>query len=215
MDDWIEAGGKRHPPDFGIVEIYPLTGLRNHPSTSAPRPFSLVRITDSRSKERTLPRAEIKSNVWLPSFRPQSHATHIPIANPAKAKPVQVKTGKSHGWGSPRLCTPLIYDSSAHGSQCGRHVVHSSGVSKEIVRATAAAAPAKTSRGRRDFPAAHKTAPQLTPMSIIEMPMVLRISTRNRSLHGAQPQEIRYSCARNSSPKLKISAPRRIVVRAI
>src|SRR5438093_8530091 len=108
-----------------------------------------------------------------------------------------------------------MYDSSGHGSQCGRHVVHSSGVSKAIVRAIAAAAPDKTSLGRRESPAAHKSSPQLAPMSIMEMPMVLRISTRNRSLHGAQPQEIRYSCARNSSPKPKISAPRRMVVRAI
>ncbi len=41
--------------------------------------------------------------------------------------------------------------------------------------------------------------------------MVFRISTRSRSLLGAHPQEIRYSCTRNSRPKAKISAPRWIV----
>src|SRR5207237_1396654 len=87
----------------------------------------------------------------------------------------------SHGCGSPRLCTPLMYDSSGHGSQCGRHVVHSSCVSKAIVRAIAAAAPAKTNLERRESPAAHKSSPQLAPMNIMEMPMVLRISTQNRS----------------------------------
>src|SRR5947208_7111501 len=78
----------------------------------------------------TMPPAAINANVWLPRFRPQSPTSNNPIASPAKANPVQGKTGKSHGCGSPRLCTPLMYDSSGHGSQCGRHVVHSSGVSR-------------------------------------------------------------------------------------
>src|ERR1700688_507410 len=45
--------------------------------------------------------------------------------------------------------------------------------------------------------------------------MVLSTSTRSRSLKGAQPQAIKYSCRRKSRPKAKISAPRRIVARAI
>src|SRR6266576_1613108 len=137
----------------------------------------------------TMPPAAINANVWVLCLRPQELGRNRPTARPAKAKPVQGKTGKSHGCGSPRLCTPLMYDSSGHGSQCGRHVVHSSGVSRAIVKAVAAAAPAKT---RGDFPAAHKTTPQIAPMSIMEMPIVFKISTRNRSLHGAQPQAIRY-----------------------
>ena len=60
-----------------------------------------------------------------------------------------------------------------------------------------------------------KTTQQTTPINIIERPIVLRISTRNKSLHGAQPQAIRNSCSRNRRPSPKISAPRRIVVRAI
>ncbi len=49
----------------------------------------------------------------------------------------------------------------------------------------------------------------------MERPIVLSTSTRSRSLFGAQPQETTYSCRRNSRPKPKISAPRRMVVRAI
>ena len=45
--------------------------------------------------------------------------------------------------------------------------------------------------------------------------MVFSMSTRSRSLSGAQPQAIRYSCRRKSRPKPKISAPRRMVARAI
>ena len=52
-------------------------------------------------------------------------------------------------------------------------------------------------------------------MSIMERPMVFSMSTRSRSLSGAQPQAMRYSCRRKSRPKPKISAPRRIVARAI
>ncbi len=59
------------------------------------------------------------------------------------------------------------------------------------------------------------TAQHITPMSIIDSPMVLSTSTRTRSLFGAHPQAITYSCTRNSSPYTKISAPRKIVVRAI
>src|SRR2546429_2590811 len=122
-----------------------------------------------------IPPPATNANVWVLCLRPQLLDTNNPIARPAKAKPVQGKIGKSHGWGSPRLCTPLMYDSSGHGSQCGRQVVHSSGVSREIVRAVAAAVPANTSRGCRDFPAAHKTTPQIAPMSIMEMPIVFKI----------------------------------------
>ena len=60
-----------------------------------------------------------------------------------------------------------------------------------------------------------KTIQQSTPISIIETPMVFRMSTRNRSLFGAHPQAMTYSCKRNRKPKPKISAPRQIVLAAI
>ena len=43
--------------------------------------------------------------------------------------------------------------------------------------------------------------------------MVFRTSTRSRSVLGAHPQAMTYSCKRNSRPKAKTSAPRRIVWR--
>src|SRR5206468_9264124 len=98
-----------------------------------------------------IPPPATNAHVWGLCLRPQELDRNRPTARPAKAKPVQGKIGKSHGWGSPRLCTPLMYDSSGHGSQCGRQVVHSSGVSREIVRAIAAAAPAKQARGAEIF----------------------------------------------------------------
>ncbi len=56
---------------------------------------------------------------------------------------------------------------------------------------------------------------QRTPINIIERPRVLRISTRKRSVHGTQWKPSAYSWTRKSSPKTKISAPRRMVVFAI
>ena len=44
---------------------------------------------------------------------------------------------------------------------------------------------------------------------------MFRTSTRSRSVQGAQGRPSTNSCKRNSKPKPKISAPRRMVVRAI
>src|SRR5438552_13923430 len=110
-----------------------------------------------------IPPPATNANVWVLCLRPQELDRNRPTARPAKAKPVQGKIGKSHGRGSPRLCTPLMYDSSGHGSQGAGNVVHSTAVSREMVKAVAAAAQATTGRGRRDFPAANKPEPHLTP----------------------------------------------------
>ena len=59
------------------------------------------------------------------------------------------------------------------------------------------------------------TAQQTRPMRIIDKPIVLRMSTRNKSVHGDQPQASTYSCTRSNKPSPKTSAPRRIVVLAI
>src|SRR5579872_1426413 len=98
-----------------------------------------------------------------------------------------------------------------HGSQCGRQLVHSRGVRSEIPMATPDALKAGATRvGDR-----RKTIQHSKPINIIERPIMLRMSTRNKSLHGAQPQAITNSCRRNKRPTPKISAPRRIVVHAI
>ena len=83
-----------------------------------------------------------------------------------------------------------------------------------MLNATAAAVIPKRARWLT-FPGLARTIQQVSPISIIETPMVLRISTRSKSVHGAQPQAIKYSCSRKSNPRAKISAPRRIVLRAI
>jgi hypothetical protein len=112
------------------------------------------------------------------------------------------------------LWTPLIYDSIGHGSQRGAHVVHNIGVSSEIDRAVADATTQPKSRARI-FPLKASDIQQTSPNSIIDMPMVFRTSTRNKSVHGAHPQAITYSCKRNKNPSARISAPRRIVVLAM
>ena len=67
-------------------------------------------------------------------------------------------------------------------------------------RAVPAAASASANLVRSPRPVA-STSQHTTPISIIERPMVLSTSTRSRSLLGAQPQAMRYSCSRKSSPK--------------
>ena len=47
------------------------------------------------------------------------------------------------------------------------------------------------------------TIQQRTPVRVMERPMVLRMSTRSRSLLGAHPQAMTYSCRRKSRPKAK------------
>src|SRR5579862_3918563 len=111
-----------------------------------------------------------------------------------------------------------MYDSNGHGNHFGCHVVHNGGVTSEIAIATIAAQ--KTCRVRHCFALFAKgcvlvTAQHINPMSIIETPMVFRMSTRNKSLFGAHPHAITYSCTRNSTPNPKTSNPRQIVLRAI
>jgi len=64
-------------------------------------------------------------------------------------------------------------------------------------------------------PQVNKTRPQRRAISIIEIPMMFRTSTLSKSDQGAHPQAIRNSCRRKRSPKAKISAPRRNMVRVI
>ncbi len=145
--------------------------------------------------------------------------------------------GNNQGCGFPRLWTPLMYDSIGHGSHFGCHVVHKGGVANEIAMATTAAqieyfstprscmlrvngcgksavrCPSISLALRND--AAKPTIQHIIPISMIEMPMVFRMSTRNRSLFGAHPHAITYSCTRNSTPSTNTSNPRQIVLRAI
>ncbi len=148
-----------------------------------------------------------------PVFLPQPLNNKNPIASPAKANALHGKMGNNHGCGSPRLWTPLMYDSIGQGSQRIRHVVQSSGVSNDMPAATTTALKLKMSRGLFCLVTVN-TIQHMTPISIMERPMVFSTSTRSRSLHGAQPQAMRNSWRRNKNPKPRISAPRRIVVRA-
>src|SRR5258708_527725 len=76
--------------------------------------------------------------------RANSEKTKKPTASPAKANAVQGNSGKSHGCGSLKICTPLMYDSSGHGRNLGRYVVQSGGVA--IATAVAAINPAMSVR---------------------------------------------------------------------
>ena len=88
-------------------------------------------------------------------------------------------------------------------------MVHSSGVSSAISAVPAAPRAQRLSRRLLRVVANRSATPQTSAISIIEIPIMFRTSTRNRSVHGAHPQAIRYSCRRKSKPKAKISAPRR------
>ena len=93
----------------------------------------------------------------------------------------------------------------------------SSTAAESAAKSAAAVAPAAAPRTCRmwDVELTLSTIQHMTPISIIETPIVFRMSTRSRSLHGAHPQAMRYSCKRNNRPSPRISAPRRIVVSAI
>src|SRR5262245_8100790 len=67
-----------------------------------------------------------------------------PTLRPTKANATQGNRGKSHGCGRLKMCTPLIYDSSGHGRNFGRQMVHKPGVAN----ATAAAAAIPAARLR-------------------------------------------------------------------
>src|SRR5579862_8523573 len=94
-----------------------------------------------------MPQIPAEANTSASRDRAQSLCRMNPMANPAKAKAAQGKTGNSQACGVPRLCTPFTYDSIGQGSQFGRHVVHSGGVSKAI---EAAIAPEASTRNRME-----------------------------------------------------------------
>ena len=77
------------------------------------------------------------------------------------------------------------------------------------------AIPAAATRATDMFAARVRVSRPTIPISMIEMPMVFRMSTRSKSVQGAQGMPSTYSCTRNSRPSPRISAPRRIALRAI
>src|SRR2546422_8891243 len=63
-----------------------------------------------------------------PSLRlAKSENRKKPTASPAKANADQGNNGKSHGCGSLKMWTPLMYDSMGHGRNFGRCVFQSGG----------------------------------------------------------------------------------------
>src|SRR5581483_1702209 len=100
------------------------------------------------------------------------------------------------------------------GSQCGAHVVQSSGVNNEIDRQMAVARVPIEAR-LSSFPLNASAIQQVNPSNIIDTPITFSTSTRNKSVHGAHPHAITYSCKRNKNPSARISAPREMVVLAI
>src|SRR2546427_344113 len=118
-------------------------------------------------------------------FRAQSLSRNNPTASPTNAKALQGKMGNNQDCGSLRLCTPLTYDSSGQGSQRGRQLVHTNGASKETIAATPTAIKPNNRRGWL-VRLSDKTIQQPSPISIMEIPIAFRMSTRSRSLHGAQ-----------------------------
>src|SRR6266404_1772247 len=59
--------------------------------------------------------------------RAKSENRKNPTASPAKANADQGNNGKSHGCGSLKIWTPLMYDSMGQGKNFGRCVVQSGG----------------------------------------------------------------------------------------
>src|SRR5258708_13857085 len=79
------------------------------------------------------------------SLRPaKSENRKKPTARPAKANADQGNKGKSHGCGSLKMCTPLMYDSMGHGRNFTRCVAQSGAVAIEPI--TAAKSPATSRR---------------------------------------------------------------------
>ncbi len=115
------------------------------------------------------------------------------------------------------MCTPFTYDSTCHGKNRGRHVVHIAGVAKATA---AAAANAKTKfRVRNTAAAAIEPPPSATqhntPSKIIDNPRMFSTSTRNKSVHGEIGIPKINSCTRNNIPSPNTSAPRHITCFAI
>src|SRR6266850_7910913 len=92
----------------------------------------------------TIPAPPSAANANPSLRRAKPEKTKKPAASPAKANAVQGNNGKSHGCGSLKMCTPLMYDSSGHGRNLGRCVVQSGGVA--IVTTAAAINPATNVR---------------------------------------------------------------------
>src|SRR6266850_7132547 len=88
----------------------------------------------------TIPAPPSAANANPSLRRAKPEKTKKPTASPAKANAVQGNSGKSHGCGSLKLCTPLMYDSNGHGRNFGRCVVQSGGVA--IATTAAATKPA-------------------------------------------------------------------------
>src|SRR2546428_2414606 len=104
-----------------------------------------------------------------------------PTASPAKANADQGNNGKSHGCGSLKMWTPLIYDSMGHGRNFGRCVVQSGGVA--IATITAAKIPATKVRILAAPTDPSPLAQHSAPMSIMESPRMISTSTRSKSVH--------------------------------
>ena len=139
-----------------------------------------------------------------------------PTANPTNANAAHGKIGNSHTCGRSKMCTPFTYDSTCHGKNRGRHVVHSAGVA---IATAAAATNAKTRFRARTATAVAEpkppTAQHSAPIKIIEIPRIFSTSTRNKSVHGEIGIPKINSCKRKKIPNPNTSAPRRITRFAI
>src|SRR2546422_9889238 len=118
-----------------------------------------------------------------PSLRlAKSENRKKPTASPAKANADQGNNGKSHGCGSLKMWTPLMYDSMGHGRNFGRCVVQSGGGA--IATITAAKNPPTKVRILAAATDPSPVAPHSAPMSIMESPRMFSTSTRSKSVHG-------------------------------
>src|SRR6267154_4665601 len=146
-------------------------------------------------------------------FLAKSENNRKPSANPTNPNATHGKIGNNQVCGSAYVCTPLMYDSIGQGRRRGRPLVHNQGVATAI---RVAAAKLKAIAFVRDFSNTREAVAQVnSPISIIDSPKIFSTSTRNKSVHGALGYPKINSCPRNSRPNAKISAPRKIVVRAI
>src|SRR6478609_11529594 len=97
--------------------------------------------------------------------------------------------GNSHGKGFPCVWTPSKYVSTNQGSHVMRWV-QTMGVANDTASADDAD---KAANLGHDVARLHTI-----PISISDTPMQFSTSMRNRSVHGAQCQAMKYSCRRNS-----------------
>ncbi len=92
-------------------------------------------------------------------------------------------------------------------------MVHIQGVITATNAAATKPAAIDLLRDFSDVPAS--VAQHSTPINIIDSPKMFSTSTRSKSVHGESGKPSTNSWTRNNSPNPKISAPRKIVVRAI